>query len=106
MISEIEIDESYKEIMAQKSRNISATGILQRIDWINEIEANIRQIEIKKLAAILIIEIQRFREWENVRKDYTFGNKLLEVISMIAATEYRDGEQGMLIQNVFVSFTV
>lgn len=43
MNPEIEIDEIYKEMMAQKEQSISDNDLLNRIAWIKQIKPGIRQ---------------------------------------------------------------
>ena len=65
----IEIDEIYKEMMAQKEQNVLCDDLLNRIDWIKKIKPDIRQAEITKLSVILIKELQRFSNWEEIKSD-------------------------------------
>ena len=90
----IEIDEIYKEMMAQKEQNVLCDDLLNRIDWIKKIKPDIRQAEINKLSVILIKELQRFSNWEEIKSDAVFIEELSNIIDMIATTEYVDGEQG------------
>ena len=87
----IEIDEIYKEMMAQKEQNVLCDDLLNRIDWIKKIKPDIRQAEITKLSVILIKELQRFSNWEEIKSDAVFIEELSNIIDMIATTEYSIG---------------
>lgn len=93
MISEIEIDEQYKGLMAQKDQEVSCEDVLKKITWINQIPPDIRQREVRKIASILTIMMQRFCNWKKMQKDEVFGENLSDVIAMIATTEYADGDR-------------
>lgn len=90
----IEIDEIYKEMMAQKEQNVLYDDLLNRIDWIKKIRPDIRQAEINKLSVILIKELQGFSNWEEIKSDAVFIEELSNIIDMISTTEYVNGEQG------------
>lgn len=87
MNPEIEIDEIYKEMMAQKEQSISDNDLLNRIAWIKQIKPGIRQKEINKLSIILIKELQRFINWQEIKGDAAFTEELSSIIDMIATTE-------------------
>lgn len=88
-----EIDKEYKQI-AQKKQETSCEELFQRIAWIEQIAPDIRQREIKNLAAILVSELQRFEDWENIKSDLAVCEHFEEVIRMLATTEYVENETG------------
>lgn len=93
MISKIEIDERYKELMAQKEQSVSADDILQTIAWItNDVAPDVYQQELRKISEILITQLQRFQNWEKVQKENTFCEELANAINKTATTQYVDGE--------------
>ena len=101
MNPEIEIDEIYKEMMAQKEQSISDNDLLNRIAWIKQIKPGIRQKEINKLSIILIKELQRFINWQEIKGDAAFTEELSSIIDMIATTECVRGEQGNAYKECF-----
>lgn len=85
VISDIDVDAKYKEMASESLGVMLRDDVLELISWIDRVAPDIRQSKTKDLAAIFISELSHFQDWEKVKKDKEFGEKIFHCVDMLAA---------------------